>query len=311
MMDHVSDACAVQLDPPPAPRWAQRLWGERAEERRFDGGRALLRVREGGEFLWLEWTIRGASELADADFSAAVARAYAALGELLRQRARHPLRIWNYLAQIRRSGSAGFTRYELFNAGRRAGYASWFGERLERGLPASSAVGCPGEDWVVHVLAAGEAGVPVENPRQRPAYRYSPRYGPVAPCFARATLVPRPGAEPWAVLSGTASIVGEDSRHAGDLRAQLGETLDNLASVVSACAVRARLPAPREPLALCRELRAYVPQPQHAVAVQEALRRALPQLERLELVQAELCRPELLVELEGVLALGGRAAPGA
>ena len=38
--------------------------------------------------------------------------------------------------------------------------------------------------------------MPVENPRQIPAFRYSKRYGPIPPCFARATRIKTPTKSP-------------------------------------------------------------------------------------------------------------------
>ena len=84
-------------------------------------------------------------------------------------------------------------------------------------------------------MAAGLPGKPVENPRQRAAYRYSGKYGPLPPCFARATLVPGTrAAERTLLIGGTASVCGEASVHAGDLVAQTAETFRNLDALIRA-----------------------------------------------------------------------------
>ena len=82
----------------------------------------------------------------------------------------------------------------VFNAGRFEALSDWFGGpgRLPDSLPAASAVGHDGDDFAVHCLLLSRPGVAVENPRQVPAFRYSARYGPRPPCFARATVVPDP-----------------------------------------------------------------------------------------------------------------------
>jgi hypothetical protein len=195
-----------------------------------------------------------------------------------------------------------------------AGYQDWFGLEVPgHRLAAASGVGHRGDDLVVHLLAGRAPAISIENPRQVPAYRYSRRYGPVAPCFSRASLIERvPPA--WqgrraALVAGTASIAGEESRHPGDLEAQLRETLLNLASL-SATLAGERPPAesgsgdewPRA-LARYRGLRAYVVESESAPAVVSGLRRAFPGLRHLELASADLCRPELLVEVEGILFL--------
>lgn len=292
----------ISLDPPPAPGWVDAWLGGSIDElAREDAG---LRIREGGPLLWLEATVHGAGELDDRGFRGAVARAYDALGEALRERGQHPIRWWNYIPEIRRATPDGFTRYELFNAGRFDSFRSWPDEPALGRAPAATAVGHRGKDCVIQVLATTQLGVSVENPRQSPAHLYSSRYGPVPPAFARATLAPELGSVRLAVVSGTASIVGEDSQHPGAVYSQLGETLKNLASIASAVERCAGLPAAPDPLARYREVRAYVVRANDLLSVIGGVREALPQLCRFEIAEADLCRPELMVELEGMLELG-------
>ena len=103
--------------------------------------------------------------------------------------------------------------------------------------------------------------MPVENPRQVSAYHYSRRFGAIPPCFARATLLTC-GGEPLLIVGGTASVVGEESRHIGDLHGQTQETFRNLASVVAAASGRtlredASPDDIRSLLSSFRELRVY------------------------------------------------------
>ena len=113
-----------------------------------------------------------------------------------------------------------------------------------------------------------------------------------------------------ALVSGTASIVGEETCHAGDLAAQLQELSLNLAALVAAmhedgaswrigCATDADI---RRALTRYDALRAYVPNAEHDEAVIEWVRETLPQLDEIEIVRADLCRPDLLVEVEGTLS---------
>ena len=83
----------------------------------------------------------------------------------------------------------------------------------------------------VYWLAARVAGTPLENPRQVAAYRYPRQYGPQSPTFARAMLPPA-GSDMPLLLSGTASVVGHETRHPGDVLAQLDETFANLDSLL-------------------------------------------------------------------------------
>ena len=68
------------------------------------------------------------------------------------------------------------------------------------------------------------------NPRQIAPYRYSKRFGPLPPCFARATVLPaEAGTARKILVGGTASIRGEESIYLDDIRLQTSETFHNLA----------------------------------------------------------------------------------
>ena len=61
--------------------------------------------------------------------------------------------------------------------------------------------------------------VPLENPRQTSAYEYATRYGPESPKFSRAIALSC-GDYATIFISGTASITGSQTQHAGDIAAQ-------------------------------------------------------------------------------------------
>jgi chorismate lyase/3-hydroxybenzoate synthase len=291
------------------------LAGGREEVTAAVGDAPLVRVIGGRGFGFLSTVVPDADALGDRAFRLSVERTYIRIGEVLRSRRLFPLRFWNYIPGIHRCVGGELRRYEVFNAGRFLGYTSWYGTgEFGRHLSAASAVGHRGRDLVVHALAAKAPGVPVENPRQIPAHRYSRRYGPLPPCFTRATLVERslPGrdAPRWAIVAGTASIVGEESRHAEQIEQQLGETFMNLASISDAVVggldpgpLGARIDSDEtiQALARYRELRVYLVRESDASSVEPRFRKAFPNLARLELATADLCRPELLIEAEGIL----------
>jgi chorismate lyase/3-hydroxybenzoate synthase len=306
----------LRLAPPFAPFWVGEALGAEVQlggEVEKEG--VLYEMRrsrdwDGRELLFLRLEVPEAARLEDETFRFSVARCYVGLAETLQSRDLRPLRIWNYVPEIRRPSDEGFSRYEVFNEGRKQGYVEWYGESDRSGRVPSAGVGHRGEAFVLHALACSRPATPVENPRQRPAYRYSTRYGPAAPCFSRGSRLA--GGLPsmrWpalGVVAGTASIVGEDSRHFGDVEAQLRETCLNLA-VVGAKLAGGALPerleddAAAAALALYRELRVYVVHEGDASDVASELRERLPGLARLDFVAADLCRPELLVEAEGIV----------
>lgn len=199
-----------------------------------------------------------------------------------------PVRFWNYLQAIT-DDERGLQRYMRFNLGRRGAFLA----RLRQPIPpAASGVGSRRGPSTIYVLAAREPARPVENPRQISAFAYPPVYGPASPGFSRASLYPQGSGEALFV-SGTASILGHETRHAGDVLAQIGETIENLRAVITAAGSRA-LPTAGDRWAL----KAYLRDKAYLEAVDTALIAMFgAESERLYL-QADLCRPELLVEIE-------------
>lgn len=241
-------------------------------------------------------------------FQQRVVEAYRSVFEALETHAiPRPVRFWAFLPGIHDDLGAGLDRYMAFNAGRYGAYAAHFGRPSVFGssIPTASAIGVQGSRFILHCLAANEPGIPVENPRQIPAYRYSRRFGPMPPCFARATLLRARTDNPMLLVGGTASITGEDSRHIGCLEEQARETFRNLASLV-ASAEGGTLPDDTPAvhldrlLATFKELRVYHTRPADQSAIAALIQHNFSPGCRVELLQASLCRPELLIEIEGV-----------
>ncbi len=85
----------------------------------------------------------------------------------------------------------------------------------------------------------------------------------------------------------------------------MNETLVNLAAiVVTASPGNASSEPSAAALEAFSELRVYHPRPQDKPALSRQLHPAYSRVERIEFVPAVLCRPELLVEIEGVANLG-------
>jgi chorismate lyase/3-hydroxybenzoate synthase len=247
-------------------------------------------------------------------FEKRVAEAYRTVFEELQAVAPScPIRFWAFVPGIHDNLAPGLDRYMVFNAGRYVAFASHFGHPRAFGdsVPTASAVGVQGDQFVLHALAAEESGTPVENPRQVSAYHYSRRFGPMPPCFARATLLNGQRDEPLLIVGGTASITGEESRHLGDVQEQARETLRNLACLVASALdvtlAESAGASELEPLlAAFRELRIYHPRAEDGPALAKLVRPSFPAFCRVELLHASLCRPELLIEIEGLAVLGNR-----
>ena len=266
-------------------------------------------ISEGPEASLVSVRVPGALVLAAPEFERATREAYECIRSALRAlRHCHPVRFWNYLPAIHEPMDSERDRYMVFNAGRFAALSAWF-EGLEHfpgRLPAASGVGHGGDDLVIHCLALAQPGEAIENPRQIPAFRYSRRYGPKPPCFARATVVanPRDGA-PLLFVAGTASIAGEQSVHQNDLSGQLEETFANLRALLGAAE---GIPGP-VPLEAFTHLRVYHLREDDAPAIEKIVRGAVGPSAQLQMVRADICRADLLVEIEGVARLRERSMP--
>jgi chorismate lyase/3-hydroxybenzoate synthase len=291
--DTLAPDTAAPLAPGPPPWTADLMPGARASAS-IPG----VQVIASGPLLLLSTTIPDASHMASNVLRDEVSRAYSAIGLALQPTGASAIRWWNYLPDPGRIMAPGLDRYMVFNAGRHDGYRRSFNEVVfERSLPTASAVGITGDDLIVHCLASTVGGRAVENPRQKPAWQYSHRYGPVPPSFSRAMLTSVRN-RPLLLIGGTASVVGEDSMHAGDVSAQIEETFRNLASLVASA--RGETEPVSRSLSRIVDVRAYVTRPTDAGIVRAALSARCPSASRIELAAATLCRAELLVEIEGV-----------
>jgi chorismate lyase/3-hydroxybenzoate synthase len=217
--------------------------------------------------------------------------AYRALaGWLATSATPHVLRIWNYLDAIN-LGHGDAERYRRFCSGRAVGMRHGFAD----GYPAATAIGVRDGRRVLQTywLAARSKGAALENPRQVSAWRYPREYGPDAPGFARAMRAPTKTAQVY--ISGTAAIIGHSSHHRDDFVAQIDETLANVDSVLSA----AEIPAAQRFGARC-VLKAYVRRDADAQAARALLQARLPESTSLLMLRGDVCRGELLVEIDGV-----------
>ena len=176
----------------------------------------------GDGFRGVAATIPGAAALDRAEFEDRVTGIYEHLLGGLRRDGYHPLRFWNFVPRINEEVEPGLSHYMAFNVARWAGYRAVHAPAgdLTRSIATASCVGAPGGSLHVFCVATREQGLPVENPRQVPAYGYSQKYGPQPPCFSRAMLVR--SRRPLLIVGGTASVRGEDTVHARNLAGQTG-----------------------------------------------------------------------------------------
>jgi chorismate lyase / 3-hydroxybenzoate synthase len=206
----------------------------------------------------------------------------------------HLLRVWNYLPQIN-VDTYGTERYQQFNSARRTALLA-LGQKTTGNVPAACALGSvPGSLLVIYFLASREPPVAIENPRQVSAYEYPPQYGP-KPAFSRASIL-RDASGDLLFISGTASIVGHETVHAGDVVAQTKEILVNIEALLSeANRVSTSSRFAMETLAY----KVYVRNSTDLPLIQSQLETALGSAIQAIYLQADICRADLLVEIEAI-----------
>jgi enamine deaminase RidA (YjgF/YER057c/UK114 family) len=149
--------------------------------------------------------------------------------------------------------------------------------------------------------------VPLENPVQTAAYDYAASYSLRSPKFSRAMALSC-GAYATIFISGTASITDSETRHGGDVIAQTHQTVDNIAALIAEenlC--RHGLPGLGTSLEGLGLARVYIKRQQDYAAVRAACQQRLGELPTIYAV-ADVCRPDLLVEIEGI-AFSRKSAP--
>ena len=224
-------------------------------------------------------------------------RAYQQLLRLLNESGfPHLWRIWNYFPRINEE-QHGLERYRLFCMGRHEALADTL-PGFPGSLPAGTAVGTQGGALQIYFLAGTHPAIHVGSPRQINAYDYPRIYGPRSPSFARATLS-RMDHTAQLFISGTASVVGHQSQHEGSAERQALETVTNLRALIERAS--STTPSLEQQARLQSMFKVYVRNPKHLETVRRVLDAPFFLSSHLLYLQGDLCRKELLVEIEGLV----------
>lgn len=226
------------------------------------------------------------------DLSKLTTNAYSEIFEYLRDSGFHQIwRLWNHFSNIN-SDDSGLERYRQFNIGRQIAFDK--AESLLKGrMPAASAVGVKTGPLVISFLAGKALHAVIENPDQVSAFEYPEIYGPQSPSFSRAAVVPI-GSDTLVLVSGTASIKGHLTTNLGNPYEQTLTAFENIQIVTES--------AGRQCCG-CIELsrmfyRVYVRNAEDYSEVQRAMLACLGDESKVHYVQADICRDDLLVEIE-------------
>jgi len=263
------------------------------------GQQGAIRYRQSETLLYGSISLADIADSTGAPLQATTERAYRAIFDLLEALGYNAvLRFWNYFPAINQQ-THGIERYRQFNIGRQDAFLAQ-GRAVIGNVPAACALGCASGDLHVAFLAARAHVIGIENPRQLAAYHYPSQYGPRSPTFSRAGLCKLSGRD-LLFISGTASIVGHQTLHPGDVAAQTRECLHNISAVVA----EANRLAPDAAFQLGQlAYKVYLRHPRDLAAVRAEMTHLIGASVAVIFLQADICRADLLVEIE---ASGGHA----
>lgn len=208
------------------------------------------------------------------------------------------LRAWNYIPHILRVDN--LERYREFNTGR---WNAWqnYGPKFDDGTPirpAATGIGSFDNPLIIEALFTKYPVVYIENPRQKQFVDYSAKWGPKPPVSARGTVHSLPdGPEVW--IAGTASLLGEEVAHEGDVKEQTKETLRNIQTLISKENLQNYDIDADFSLRDLTGVRVYIKNPENLEAVRGIVEKELGSTDILYL-HDDICRPGFLLEIEAI-----------
>ena len=226
---------------------------------------------------------------------------FSTIGEILQSNKFQPsdiYRQWNYIQHIT-AGNKGSQNYQEFNDARSIFYT---GADWSNGYPAATGIGTNAGGIMVELCATkgyADANKPIDNPLQIAAHNYSQEVldGKViellnertTPKFERARLLGN-----TIFISGTAAIKGESSNMSNDTVEQAAETMEIMNRLVASDNIPVANKGAKYEL-----LRIYVKRECDIPATSSYMEEHYPLVPK-HYLAADICRPELLIEIEGV-----------
>ena len=233
---------------------------------------------------------------ASEDFQLLTYKAYCEIYECLQRASSiHLLRTWNFFPQITDKDSQHLpqNRYEVFCHGRlKAMQDSGIKTKV---YPAATVIGSHDNNLQIYFLASDAPGTAVENPRQTSAYHYPVKNNHTQPLFSRG-LLKTWGQRTHFYVSGTASIVGHETLHVEDVCAQLNESINNVETLVAHANDKhhTQLNAQDDLL----YMKVYIRHRQDVAHINQVLAARLSNNTPRALLLGDMCRENLLVEIE-------------
>ena len=224
------------------------------------------------------------------------------------------IRQWNYVEDIATlvDRARNTQNYQVFNDVRAKFYGT---ETFPNGYPAATGIGMNTGGVIIGFIAVSDSdqlGIkPIRNPRQIDAHKYSDgvlvgRASGImgekcTPKFERGKMVVMDG-DAHMYVSGTASIVGEKTLHPRDVEKQTITTIENIFELFSD-ENQTKLGVHFDVNQIeFSHLRIYVKHQEDFPKVQ-AICKSMLNSRSFLFLQSDICREELLVEIEGIFTI--------
>jgi len=222
------------------------------------------------------------------------------------------VRQWNYIGNILEVRN-GYQNYQIFNDVRSECYRKY---RTIKNFPSATGVGMkmPGVFLDVCAVQSGEdlRILPVSNPQQINAYEYGqqvlkglPLNGTRPknpPQFERALIVENRNSITL-FISGTASIIGQETIGKGDIEKQATVTINNIRILSEPERIQYILGRKVADSGRYLLLRVYIKKQEDFRIVKEITEKNFPGVPAVY-IQADICRDDLLTETEAEMVFG-------
>ncbi|MDD4823437.1 MAG: hypothetical protein PHI48_12875 [Bacteroidales bacterium] len=224
----------------------------------------------------------------------------------------HVIRQWNYIPRLVEEVDVEgktYQNYQIFNEIRQKYYSYY---KKKDGYPAATGIGSSNGVVTISFIAVSdmlcEDSYELSNPNQIDAYNYGQEVligDPLleqqkkTPLFERGKVLCESEHSTF-FISGTASILGQETVHVGDVAGQTEQTIQNITSLMSPDASKSA--AQIIDMNSSKEvsyLRVYIKDKSDFPVVRQICENQYGADSCINYVEAEVCRTNLLVEIEG------------
>jgi len=214
----------------------------------------------------------------------------------------HIFRIWNFIPNINGEDGDRVERYKSFSCGRSVSFRNNVQVDENFRFSAATGIGSISGNVSIYCLSALiPKHIHFENPRQTPAYKYPQQYGPKSPSFARATYYNRGNNCFDIYIAGTASVVGHESVHIGDIKKQCETTVENIKALLSKENLKKNGIKREVILDDLDCIKVYIRHKDDFPIIKKLCEQIFSPKSPILYMQADICRSDLLVEIEGII----------